>query len=133
MKKPDDLPFLPAGAVDIFGPSLAVLNQPEKQLAAWLFAAGWFPQNQASWVLSTGMLPTRISVLPLLKGEQAGSEQWEKALGLLPYAHTEPAFASWGTLRWALGDVISQMLSPGFKGSQIPDLLKARLRGSKHG
>ena len=120
-------PSRQGGSLDVFGPSLAVLKSTsEKQLAAWLFAR-WLvsPENQARWVLSSGTLPTRDSVLPLLKGEPGGSSQWKQALGLLPYAHVEPAFASWRTLRWSLGDVLSQMLSPGFKGSQIPALLKS--------
>lgn len=120
-------PSRQGGSLDVFGPSLAVLKStPEKQLAAWLFAR-WLasPENQARWVFSSGTLPTRASVLPLLKGEPVGSSQWEQALELLPYAHVEPALASWRTLRWSLGDVLSQMLSPGFKGSQIPALLKS--------
>ena len=115
------------GAFDIYGPSLAVLKStPEKQLAAWLFAR-WLasPENQARWVLASGTLPTRASVLPLLKGERRGPIQWEKALGLLPYAQVEPAFASWHRLRWALGDGMSQLLTPDFKGEQIPALLEA--------
>jgi len=115
------------GAIDVFGPSLAVLKSTtEKQLASWLFAR-WLasPENQARWVLSSGTLPTRASVLPLLSKERDSLDQWEKALGLLPYAQVEPAIASWHTLRWALRDVMSQLLSPEFKGTQIPALLLA--------
>jgi ABC-type glycerol-3-phosphate transport system substrate-binding protein len=95
-------------------------------LAAWLFAR-WLilPENQARWILFTGTLPTRVSVLPLLKDKPGQSSQWEKALGLLPYAQVEPSFSSWRTLRWALQDVMTQLLAPGFQGGQIPALLKA--------
>ena len=103
----------------------AVPGNSEKQLAAWLFVR-WLasPEIQARWVLATGTLPTRISVLSLLKDKPEGSRQWEKALGLLPYAQVEPSFASWRTLRWALTDAMTQLLTPGFSGSQIPALLK---------
>ena len=119
-------PSRKGGAFAVFGPSLAVTkSSSEKQLAAWLFVR-WLasPEIQARWVLATGTLPTRISVLSLLKDKPEGSRQWEKALGLLPYAQVEPSFASWRTLRWALTDAMTQLLTPGFSGSQIPALLK---------
>jgi multiple sugar transport system substrate-binding protein len=120
-------PSRKGGAFDIFGPSLAVLKSTQtKQLAAWLFVR-WLasPENQARWVLATETLPTRASVLPLLIGKQSGSSLWEKALDFLPYMHVEPALASWRSLRWALGDVMSQLTAPEFKGEQIPALLEA--------
>jgi multiple sugar transport system substrate-binding protein len=120
-------PSRQGGAFDIFGPSLAIVKSTsKKELAAWLFVR-WLtsPENQARWVSTTGTVPTRASVLPLLKGKQGSSELWEKALDFLPYAHVEPALASWGTLRWALGDVMTQLTAPEFKGEQIPVLLKA--------
>jgi multiple sugar transport system substrate-binding protein len=120
-------PSRKGGAFDIFGPSLAVMNSTStKQLAAWLFVR-WLasPENQARWVLATETLPTRVSVLPLLSGKRNGSSLWEKALGFLPYMHVEPALASWRSLRWALGDVMSQLTAPEFKGEQISALLKA--------
>jgi multiple sugar transport system substrate-binding protein len=115
------------GALDVYGPSLAVLkSNPERQLAAWLFLR-WLTsaEKQAEWILESGTLPTRASVLPLLKGERGGLPQWETALGLLPFAQVEPAQASWRTLRWALRDMQMQLLAVGFKGEQIPALLES--------
>ena len=115
------------GAFDIYGPSLAVLKStPQKQLAAWLFAR-WLvsPEIQARWVLASGTLPTRASVLPLLREKPGSSIQWQKAIGLLPYAQVEPADLSWRTLRWALADVLGQLMAPDFKAEQIPALLEA--------
>jgi multiple sugar transport system substrate-binding protein len=115
------------GAFDIYGPSLAVIKAtPQKQLAAWLFAR-WLvsPEIQARWVLASGTLPTRASVLPLLREKPGSSIQWQKAIGLLPYAQVEPADLSWRTLRWALADVLRQLLVPDFKGEQISALLEA--------
>jgi ABC-type glycerol-3-phosphate transport system substrate-binding protein len=113
------------GAFDIYGPSLAVLQAPsQEELAAWLVAR-WLvsPDIQARWVLASGTLPTRASVLPLLREKPGSSIQWQKAIGLLPYAQVEPSDPSWRTLRWALSDALGQILSPGFEGGQIPAVL----------
>jgi multiple sugar transport system substrate-binding protein len=120
-------PSRKGGAIDIFGPSLAIMKSTQKkELAAWLFLR-WLasPENQARWVSATGTLPTRASVVPMLSGKRSSSSLWEKTLELLPYAHVEPALVSWRSLRWALTDVMSQLTAPEFKGEQIPALLKA--------
>jgi ABC-type glycerol-3-phosphate transport system substrate-binding protein len=119
-------PSRKGGTLDVFGPSLAITKSTQaKQLAAWLFVR-WLvsAENQARWVSATRTLPTRVSVLPLLRGEKSRASQWESALALLPFAQVEPSFASWRSLRWALSDVVSQLVSPEFKGRQISDLLK---------
>jgi multiple sugar transport system substrate-binding protein len=115
------------GAFDIYGPSLALpKSTSQKQMAAWLFAR-WLvsPETQARWVLTSGTLPTRASVLPLLREKPGSSIQWQKAIGLLPYAQVEPADPSWRMLRWALADALGQILTPDFKGEQIPAVLEA--------
>lgn len=113
------------GVFDIYGPSLAVHHSTtQKQMAAWLFAR-WLvsPEIQARWVLASGTLPTRASVLPLLREKPGSSIQWQKAMGLLPYAQAEPAYPSWRVLRWALADALGQTLTSGFEGKQIPAVL----------
>jgi ABC-type glycerol-3-phosphate transport system substrate-binding protein len=119
-------PSRKGGAFDIFGPSLAITKSTQKkELAAWLFVR-WLasPENQARWVLATGTLPTRASVLPMLSGKRASSSLWEKVLEFMPYAQVEPALASWRSLRCALSDGMAQLTGPDFKGEQIPALLK---------
>jgi multiple sugar transport system substrate-binding protein len=109
-----------------YGPSLLVAQStPEEQMAAWTLLQ-WlvYPVNQARWVAANRTLPTRISTLDFLKAEMAGDPHWAEGLGLLPYARPEPAYASWSTVRWMLGDALAQLFSDQFTIDQIPGLLE---------
>ncbi len=122
------LPFLSPSAKPVivaFGPSFAVLkSSPQKQLASWLFAR-WMvsPQNQASWIESSGSLPLGSGVLPLLAGYRARHPQWAAAVDLLSVSRLEPQVASWSQVRWALSDAGTRLFSPIFPANLIPMLV----------
>ncbi len=121
------LPY-PAAAgspvVDVYGPSLMVLkSSPEKQLAAWLFAR-WLisPDIQARWSQTSYNFPVRISALDSIDRGSRTLPQWQAALQLLPDARAEPAFPSWSTVRWAVGDAATQLFRYYFAADQVPIL-----------
>lgn len=122
------LPFLsPDGpaVIDIYGPSLILLkSSPAEQLAAWLFAR-WLvsPEIQADWIVKSGYFPTRLSALTLAQKEPALLPQQVAALKLMSLARVEPAYPSWSIVRWSIGDVMAQLLSPDFQSAQIGSLL----------
>jgi multiple sugar transport system substrate-binding protein len=122
------IPFLsPEGkpAIIVYGPSFAVLqSNPETQLAAWLFIRWVLSlQNQASWIENNGTLPLGAGVLPLLEAYKSSHSQWAAALELLPDARLEPQMASWGEVRWSLGDAGARLFSPLFPANLVPQMV----------
>jgi ABC-type glycerol-3-phosphate transport system substrate-binding protein len=123
------IPFPSAadGAVlDAFGPSLLMpQSSPEEQLAAWLLIK-WLvdPHNQALWVERGPFLPTRASTIDYLESALKGDPQYAQALELLPFARSEPAYASWYMVRWALLDLQEQLLSTDLDEEDVPGLLE---------
>ncbi|MBN1146895.1 MAG: extracellular solute-binding protein [Anaerolineales bacterium] len=112
-------------AIDVYGPSFVMLvSSPERQLASWVFIK-WLssPQNQARMVEASSAFPLRVSTLDFLEGYKNRHPQWAAALQTLPFAHSEPPFQSWGTVRWALSDAGLQLFRSYFETSQIPGLL----------
>jgi ABC-type glycerol-3-phosphate transport system substrate-binding protein len=106
-----------APVITTSGPALSVTQStPEEELAAWLLIK-WLvsPQNQAKWVRASGYYPTRTSTLEFLETDLAGDEHWSAAVELLPTMQAEPGYASWRVVRWALGDVMQELLSPEFE------------------
>ena len=109
-----------------YGPALLITrSETERELAAWL-AAEWLvdPSNQAQWVAANNLLPVRQSTLDLLGNPLAENPHWAAAVALLPLARSEPAYASWSVMRWALNDAMAALFDPAFTSGQIPDLLK---------
>ena len=123
------LPFpSPVGkpVISVYGPSFRLLKStPEGQLASWLFVK-WLtsPENQARLAQSDQFLPVRASSLDGLKTLQAKYPQWEKAVGLLDSARSEPPFHSWMDVRWAVSDATTQLFRSYFTIDQVPVLVK---------
>jgi ABC-type glycerol-3-phosphate transport system substrate-binding protein len=112
--------------VDTYGPSLLTTrSSPAQQLAAWLVVE-WlvYPPNMAKWVKELETYPTRQSTLNYLNETASASPQWGEALELLPDTRSEPSLASWSVMRWALNDVMAQLIDPQFSVDQIPSLLE---------
>ncbi len=110
-----------------YGPALMITrSETARELAAWL-AAEWLvdPSNQAQWVAANNLLPVRQSALDLLGTPLAENPHWAAAVALLPLARSEPAYASWSVMRWALNDAMAALFDPAFSSGQIPDLLEA--------
>jgi multiple sugar transport system substrate-binding protein len=110
--------------VDVYGPSLMVLKSTsEVQLAAWLFAR-WLtsPDIQARWSRTSYNYPVRSSALDSINTGSGTLSQWQAALQLLPDARAEPAFPSWSTVRWAVGDAATQLFRYYFAADQVPVL-----------
>ena len=110
-----------------YGPDLMITrSETARELAAWL-AAEWLvdPANQAQWAAANNLLPVRQSALELLGRPLAEDPQWAAAVALLPLARSEPAYASWSVMRWALNDAMAALFDPAFSSGQIPDLLEA--------
>lgn len=113
-------------AITVYGPSFSVLEaSPEEQLAAWLLAK-WFsqPENQAHMIQASGYLPVRRSVQEHLDPQNPPLDQWSQAVDLLEYAHPEPNYASWSTVRWAVSDVATQLFRWYFTLEQLPATLE---------
>lgn len=111
-------------AISAFGPSYVILEtSPERQLAAWVFAR-WLaqPENGASLARAASALPVRIRALQQLSAASSGTAQEAAALALLPAARPEPPLASWGDVRWAIGDAATQLFRYYFVIDQVPNL-----------
>ena len=109
-------------AINAYGPSLFVLEStPEEQLASWIFLK-WLlePENQARLVQATGGFPLRESVLDYIDQNQPPLPHWYEAVELLPDAQPEPNFQSWGSVRWAVSDIATQLYRWYFTLDQLP-------------
>lgn len=111
----------------VYGPSLLIPKTMDSaQLAAWTLLQ-WlvYPPNQAKWAAASASLPTRLSTLGYIESAAPWDTHWAEASALLPKARTEPAEATWGSVRWMLGDALAQLLTPGFTTDQVPALLES--------
>jgi multiple sugar transport system substrate-binding protein len=119
--------------ITVYGPSFCMFSDsPEVQLASWIFMK-WLslPANQAKLVAASGTYPLRAATLDFLDDYAAGHPQWAAAVKLLPDALNEPALRSWDTVRWAVGDLGSQIFRYYFTTDRIPaslDLLDETAR-----
>jgi multiple sugar transport system substrate-binding protein/sn-glycerol 3-phosphate transport system substrate-binding protein len=123
------LPF-PSGndeaAIAVYGPSFTILEStPEEQLGSWLFIQ-WLLSagNQARWVQVSDTFPLRLSVLDNLAADNPQAEQWIAAVNLLEYAHPEPGYRSWETVRFAVSDVATQLFRWYFTLDQLPSTVR---------
>jgi len=118
----DTSPVLVTYGLDL----MIIRSETARELAAWLFTE-WLvaPENQAWWATANRTLPVRQSALELLSEPMEESPHWAAALELLPLARSEPAYASWSVMRWALTDAMAALLDPAFTSGQIPDLQEA--------
>jgi ABC-type glycerol-3-phosphate transport system substrate-binding protein len=113
-------------AIDVYGPSYYLVSaSPERQLAAWLFIR-WLasPENNARLVETSGAIPVRVASLMHLSAYSSRYPQWAEAVELLKYAHSEPAYQSWGQVRRALGDANTQVFRSYFTIDQLPAMLE---------
>jgi ABC-type glycerol-3-phosphate transport system substrate-binding protein len=111
-------------AVDAFGQSVAIVNStPEKKLAAWLFLKHFTsPETQATWINSSAYYPVRKSTTDLIGDYITENPKWETGLELLEVGRSEPALASWGSVRRAVGDAFDVILQSA--PDEIPSVLE---------
>jgi ABC-type glycerol-3-phosphate transport system substrate-binding protein len=117
-------------AFTLYGSSFSVLDSDDvNRLASWLFIR-WMlaPDNQASWVKSTGLFPIRTSTMNLLADYAAEHPQWAAAVKMLPEGKQSPRLASWRVVRTMLGDGFRDMFDtirhPDLTEGQVPLILK---------
>jgi multiple sugar transport system substrate-binding protein len=111
--------------IDVYGPAYGMFSSsPEQQLATWIFLQ-WLlePTNQARFIQASGSLPLRAATTDTLQDYATGHPQWQAAVDLLPNAQGEPVFPSWSVVRWAVGDVGSQIFKSYFTTDYITDTL----------
>jgi multiple sugar transport system substrate-binding protein len=109
----------------IYGSSFVVLKSTDvRQLAAWLFAR-WMlsPENQARWVLSTGLFPLRTSSMASLQDYRQEHPQWAAAVELIPQGRLQPKLASWRIVRVMLGDGFDHIFRVDMPSGQIAVVL----------
>ena len=111
-------------AVDAFGQMVAVVNStPEKKVAAWLFLKHFTsPETQATWINYSAYYPVRKSTSDLVEDYAEANPKWETGLQLLEVGRSEPALASWGSVRRAVGDAFDVILQS--EADEIPSILE---------
>ena len=121
------IPFVgPEGgeAVNAFSQTIGMVNTtPEKNLAAWLFLKYISsPETQATWIKGSAYYPTRKSVPALLTDYATANPQWKTGQDLLAIGNSEPARASWATVRREVQNTFSAILQGDY--DQIVPLLE---------
>lgn len=112
-------------AMPVYGPSYTLLSsKPDQQLAAWIFLR-WLiqPENEAQWVLANTSFPIRETTLEQIRQTGEMPAQWAEAVDSLFSATSEPAFASWSQVRWALHDATTQLYRSYFTMDGIPEMI----------
>jgi ABC-type glycerol-3-phosphate transport system substrate-binding protein len=112
--------------IDIYGPAFAVFENSEaEQLASWVFVR-WLahPEQQAQLAAAGNTFPLSAAAADALAEYAADHPQWAAALALLPYARSEPAAASWSSVRWVVADVGTQLFRSYFTADRIPATLE---------
>jgi ABC-type glycerol-3-phosphate transport system substrate-binding protein len=113
-------------AISVYGPSYFIFaGTPEENLATWLVIK-WLlsPEQDANMVEARGTFPIKISTLDLLDDYTSGHPQWAAAQELIGNAKAEPGLASWGRVRWILGDIGTQIFRYYFTPDRIPATLE---------
>ena len=112
--------------ISVYGPSYFMFaGTPDENLAAWLVIK-WLlsPEQDANLVEARGTFPVKASTLDLLDNYADEHPQWSAAQDLLEHAKTEPGLDSWGSVRWILGDVGTQIFRYYFTPDRIPATLE---------
>ena len=112
--------------IDVYGPSFVLFEATvEEKLAAWLVVK-WLtsPENQARFIAASGTYPIRSSTMDHLEEYAAKHPQWSAALQLLPFAQSEPGYASWSVVRWVVSEVGTQVFRYYFTADRIPATLE---------
>jgi multiple sugar transport system substrate-binding protein len=112
--------------ISVYGPSYFMFaGTPEENLAAWLVTK-WLltPEQDAKMVEARGTFPVKVSTLDLLDNYADEHPHWAAAQDLLEHAETEPGLESWGSVRWILGDVGTQIFRYYFTPDRIPATLE---------
>ncbi|MBW8010327.1 MAG: extracellular solute-binding protein [Chloroflexi bacterium] len=109
-------PFLgPNGnmAVIAFGQYVAIVSTtPEQDLASWLFIKYLTsPEVQAQWSQASAYFPTQSSTVPLLADYSANNPIWALGLDLAQYGNSEPALASWTSVRSVIQDAFFTIMA----------------------
>jgi multiple sugar transport system substrate-binding protein/sn-glycerol 3-phosphate transport system substrate-binding protein len=110
-------------AVDSYPQIVGMVGStPERELASWLFLK-WFtqPEQQARWIEASAYYPTREGTVSLLDAYAADNPQWTSGLELIPLGQSEPAIASWVSVRLMLQDAFSEIIQG--TPDMIPDIL----------
>jgi ABC-type glycerol-3-phosphate transport system substrate-binding protein len=113
-------------ASSVYGPSYFMFaGTPEENLAAWL-AIKWLlsPEQDASMVAARGTFPILVTTLDFLHDYADENPQWAAAQDILDHAKTEPGLESWGSVRWILGDVGTQIFRYYFTPDRVPATLE---------
>jgi len=116
---PDDewgfLPFVgPNGGqgTDAYTQMVGVVKStPEQELASWLFikylTSG---ENQATYIQSSGYLPTHFSTESMLADYFASVPQYESTVAIAKLGQSEPeTFTAWYSVRRAMSDAAAQL------------------------
>ncbi len=103
-----------------------------EQLAGWLFIQ-WLlrPENQEAMVKSMGFLPLTRSAFRQLSDYAAEHMAWKQAVEQLENARPAPTLASWGRVKWMLGDGFEEIFRRGLESGQIPLILAELDRGAQ--
>ncbi|GAB4479068.1 MAG: hypothetical protein Kow0088_19600 [Anaerolineales bacterium] len=123
------LPFPTAkgeGASVLYGTDFVLLRSSvREQLAAWLFVKWVLSQeNQQRLAEETLGLPLRSDVGKELEKDVQLPSAYREVLEVLPKGLNEPLWASWDTVRWAVGDASRQLVAWYFTLEQIPTLMQ---------
>jgi multiple sugar transport system substrate-binding protein len=112
-------------AVDLFGQYVAIGNtNPQRMMATWLFLKYLTsPEVQKQWIEGSAYYPTRSGALPLLSTYAQSNPIWSYGLTFLKYGKAEPAWASWTSVRRAVGTTFNAILQGTV--AEIPAQLKA--------
>jgi ABC-type glycerol-3-phosphate transport system substrate-binding protein len=99
-------------AIDAYIQNSAIAKStPEKELATWLFMK-WFTSSEinARWVEASKYFPIRISAVDFLDDLAASDARWGQGLLLVPLGQSEPAWASWLTVRREVGSTFAAII-----------------------
>jgi len=109
----------------LYGSSYSLLgSSDENQLASWLFIR-WMlsPDNQARWVLSTGLFPLRVSSMVSLANYRIEHPQWRAAVDLIPQGLLQPQLVSWRKVHPIFGDGVSFIFRTDMTSGSVPAVL----------
>jgi len=86
-------------------------STPEQELASWLFIKFLTSaENQATYIMNSGYLPTHFSTEEMLADYFASVPQYESTVAVAQLGNAEPeTFTAWSSVRRALGDAAAEL------------------------